>query len=164
MRGSRVCEMVFMRIGTFKRLFLVWKKCYGEVFMFVYILFKRDYQFNCLFSMKRAYRGVLWTGKNVRCLWVCFFNIMLNEKVASEKVSQNCLKHTTNHWSCLPWISRFSFTPFKIHLIFLLLSFPKLFYQLKISLYQKIIYLYQLDKRTKPLSMTPSPLLRALTF
>ena len=67
-----VCEMVFMRIDTFKSLFLAWKKYYKNVFVFLCMLFKHDYKFNCFFSMKRGYRGVLGTGKNVWGLWVCF--------------------------------------------------------------------------------------------
>ena len=73
-----VCEMVFMRIDTFKRLFFSMKKCYGGVFVFVCVFFERDYEFNCFFSMKRGYRNVLGTSKNVWGLWVCFFNMILN--------------------------------------------------------------------------------------
>ena len=41
-----------------KDYFLVWKKCYRGVFVFVCMLFERDYKFNCFFSMERGYRGV----------------------------------------------------------------------------------------------------------
>ena len=60
-----VCMMVFMRIDTFKRLFLVLKSVM-RVFLCSRVCF-----FNVIinvivfFSKKRGYRGVLGTGKNV---------------------------------------------------------------------------------------------------
>ena len=40
--------------------------------------------------------GVFWgMGKNVYSLWGCFINMVINQKVASKKLHQVCLKHTT---------------------------------------------------------------------
>ena len=57
-----VCEMVFMCIITFKRLFFSIKRGYEDFFVFVGMLFLSDYKFNYFFSMKRGYRSVLEYG------------------------------------------------------------------------------------------------------
>ena len=68
-RNNNVCLgvriMVFMRVDTFKRLFLVWKSVM-RVFSCLWVCF-----FNVIanaivfFGMKRGYRCVLGMGKNV---------------------------------------------------------------------------------------------------
>ena len=41
--------------------------------------------------------GVSWgMGKNVWGLWVCFFNVIINQKVTSKKLPQICLYNTIN--------------------------------------------------------------------
>ena len=54
----------FMRIDAFKDFFYI-KKCCEDVFVFVGMIFERYYKFNYFLGIKRGYRNVFGTGKNV---------------------------------------------------------------------------------------------------